>query len=277
MCRTVTDAAILLGALAGVDPRDPATAASRGKAEPDYAAGLAPGALRGARLGLARTGFGFGAKVEAAFDEAVRAFRAAGAVLIEPAELPSVEPLNADELELFRYELKAGVEAYLASRGAGIPHRTLLDIVAFNQRNRDRELAYFGQEYFVEAAAKGPLTDPKYRALRRRLLAAARAGLNGLLTRRRLDAVVCMTAGPAWCIDLVNGDQFTGGDPSYPAIAGFPHVTVPAGRVQGLPVGLSFFGPAWSEARLLGYAYGFEQETKARALPAFAPTIAAST
>jgi amidase len=274
MCRTVTDAAILLGALVGVDPRDPATAASRGKTESSYPVRLAPDALRGARLGVARKGFGFGAKVEAAFDEALRALRTAGAVLVEPAELPSIEPLGADELELFRYELKAGLEAYLATRAAAVPHRTLQDLIAFNERHRERELSYFGQEYFLESAAKGPLTTPAYRALRRRLLATARANFTGLLTRRRLDAVVCITAGPAWCIDLVNGDQFTGGNPSYPAITGAPHVTVPGGQVQGLPVGLSFFGPAWSESRLLGYAYGFEQLTRARALPAFRPAVA---
>lgn len=272
MGRTVADVAVLLGALTGVDPRDPATAASQGRAAADYTAALAPDALRGARLGVARKGFNVSSRTMAVFDEAVAALRAAGAVIVDPAELPSLAALEADELELFRYELKAGVEAYLATR-PDQPHRTLRDLVAFNERHRDRELRFYGQEHLEDAAGKPALTDPKYRAIRRRLLATTRGNFNGLLARHRLDAVVCVTGGPAWVIDPVNGDHFTGGDASYPAITGYPHVTVPAGQVHGLPIGLSFFGPAWSEARLLGYAYAFEQATRARGAPRFLPAV----
>lgn len=275
MGRTVADLAALLGPLAAVDPRDPATAAARSRAGTDYVAALDPGALRGARLGVARKGFNVSARVIAVFDEAVAALRSAGATVIDPADLPSLADLESDELELFRYELKAGLEAYLASR-PDQPHRSLRDLIAFNQRNRERELRFFGQEHLEDSAGKAPLTDPKYRAIRRRLLAVTRGNFSALLARHRLDAVVCPTGGPAWVIDPVNGDHFTGGDASYPAITGYPHLTVPMGQVHGLPVGLSFFGPAWSEARLLGFGHAFERATQVRAAPRFVPTVPAT-
>jgi amidase len=275
MCRTVTDAALLLGALIGMDPRDSATA-GQGTTNADYAAGLAPDALGGVRLGVARKGLNLSDKVLAVFDDALAALREAGAVLVDPGDLPPIgEGLGKDELELLLFEFRAGLEAYLATRAPAVPHRTLSDLIGFNERHRDRELPFFGQEYLIQASTKGPLTDPAYRAARRRLRAISRANLDGLLARRRLRAIVCMTAGPAWPIDLVNGDRFTGGDASYPAISGYPHVTVPAGAIHGLPVGLSFFGPAWSEARLLAYAFAFERVRPARTPPRFAPTVSA--
>ena len=274
MCRTVTDAAVLLGALTGVDPRDPATRGAQGKLLADYPADLKPEALRQVRVGVARKGFNLSDKVVAVFEQALAALKEAGAVLVDPTDLPAAErQLGADEIEVLLYEFKTGLEAYLATRAPAVSHRTLKDLIAFNERNRDRELAFFGQEYLIRAAAKGPLTDPKYRATRRRLLSISRGNFNGLLARRRLDAIVCMTGGPAWPIDLVNGDRFTGGDASYPAVTGYPHVTVPAGTVHGLPVGLSFFGPAWSEGRLLAYAYAFERARPSRVGPTLAPTI----
>jgi amidase len=237
------------------------------------ASSLRPDALRGARIGVAREGFGFNHKVLAIFDEAVAALRSAGAVLVDPAELPSIDQLGKDEFELFLYELKDGVEKYLASRGSSVAHRTMHDIIAFNEANRDRELRFFGQEYLIQAAAKGPLTEPRYQAIRRRLLSVSRGNFGGVLTRHRLDAVVCMTAGPAWTIDPVNGDHFEGGSSTYPAVSGYPNVTVPAGRIHGLPVGLSFFGRAWTDDRLLGFAYAFERTTQTRVKPAFRATI----
>jgi amidase len=273
MCRTVTDAALLLEALAAVDPRDPATSVTNRPAAAAFANGLRPDALRGARIGVARAGFGFNDKVLAVFDEALAALRSAGAILVDPAELPSIDQLGKDEVELFLYELKDGVEKYLASRGSSVAHRTMQDIVAFNEANRDRELRFFGQEYLIQAAAKGTLTEPRYRAIRRKLLSVSRGNFGGVMTRHRLDAVVCMTAGPAWTIDPVNGDHFEGGSSTYPAVSGYPNVTVPAGRIHGLPVGLSFFGRAWTEDRLLGYAYAFERTTQTRVKPAFRATI----
>jgi amidase len=276
MCRTVTDAAHLLGALTGVDPRDPATGASQGKTAPDYTKGLEPGALRGVRLGVARKGFGFGPKMAPVFDEALRALKAAGAVLVDPADLPEIdEKYGKDEFEVLVSEFKDGVEKYLAARGNTVTPKTLADLIAFNDQHRDQEMPWFGQETFLEAQKRGPLTDPKYREAHRRILSIARGNFNGLIARHRLDAIVCMTTGPAWPIDLVNGDRFTGGSASYPAVAGYPHVTLPGGHVDGLPVGFSFMGPAWSEARLLRYAYAFEQATKVRVPPKFAPSIPA--
>ncbi|MGE0554223.1 MAG: amidase [Gemmatimonadales bacterium] len=273
MCRTVTDAALLLGALAGIDPDDPATAASRGHSTGDYASGLTRDALRGARLGVYREGLGLGPKVDPVLANAVDALKEAGAVLVDPANLPPIDRYSGDELELFFFELKDGLNKYLASRGSTARAKTIEDLIRFNEEHRERELRFFGQEHFLEAAKRGGLADPKYRAARQRLRSVVRGNLRGMLARHRLDAVVCITGGPAWPIDLVNGDRFTGGDSSYAAIAGFPHVTVPAGRVDGLPIGFSFFGDAWTEARLLGFAYAFEQTTKARIAPAFRPTV----
>ncbi len=276
MCRTVTDAAHLLGALTGVDPRDPATRASQGKTAPDYTQGLEPGALRGVRLGVARKGFGFGPKMAPVFEEALRALKAAGAVLVDPVDLPEIdEKYGKDEFEVLVFEFKDGVEKYLASRGNTVTPKTLADLIAFNDAHRDQEMPWFGQETFLEAQKRGPLTDPKYREAHQRILSITRGNFNGLIARHRLDAIVSMTTGPAWPIDLVNGDRFTGGSASYPAVAGYPHVTLPGGHVDGLPVGVSFMGPAWSEARLLRYAYAFEQATKVRVPPKFAPSIPA--
>ena len=275
MCRTVTDAAMLLGALAGVDQRDAATAASRGHARADYAAGLDAGALKGARIGVARKGFGFSDKVEAVFKEVLVALKDAGALLVDPADVPDLEKqAKGLETELMLFEFKAGVQAYLASLGPKAPARTLKDLIEFNEKNRDREMPFFGQENFLKAETKGPLTDPRYFAAKQTLRRASRTqGLDLLLARHRLDAIVAMTIGPAWPIDLVNGDRFTGGSTSVPAVAGYPDITLPAGQVHGLPVGLSFFGAAWSEAKLLRYAYAFEQATKARKPPAFLATL----
>lgn len=275
MCRTVTDAALLLAALAAVDDRDPATAAARGRIEADYTRHLDAGALRGARIGVVRKHVGVSAKTEKVFEEALAALRSAGAVLVDPVDFADPGPLGAAEWDLLAHEFKAGVEAWLAALGSATPHRTLADLIAFNEANASRELPYFGQETFELAARAGSLRSAKYRSLLATCRRLARTeGLDPRLAARRLDALVAVTGGPAWPIDLVNGDRFTGGSSTWAAVAGYPAVTVPMGAVQELPVGLTFMGRAWSEGRLLGLAYAFEQATRARTAPAFRPTIA---
>jgi amidase len=274
MCRTVADAAALLGPLAGVDPRDPATRAGAARAAADYRSFVDPNGLAGARLGVVRKHLEIGAKTEAVYEDALRAIRGAGAILVDPADFADPKELGELEWEVLCYEFKAGVEDYLASLGSGAPHATLADLIAFNEAHRDREMPWFGQETFVRAAQLGPLTSPRYRAALAACRRLARTeGIDRLLARHRLDALVAVTGGPAWPIDPVNGDRFTGGSSKWAAVAGYPAVTVPAGAVHGLPVGLSFMGPAWSEGRLLRLAAGFERAVAARTPPRFLPTV----
>jgi amidase len=274
MCRTVTDAAILLGALTGVDDRDPATAASRGKAETDYQRFLDPAGLRGARIGVMRKHLGISAKTETVFQEALAALKSAGAVLVDPVDMADPAPMGRAEWEVLAYEFKAGVNRYLATLGPRVTSRTLADLIAFNRANAAREMPHFAQETFELAEKKGPLTDPTYRSLLATCRRLSRTlGLDDRFTRHRLDAIVAITAGPSWPIDLVNGDRFTGGSSGYPAVAGYPSITVPAGHVSGLPVGLLFMGKAWGEGPLLRLAFAFEQTTKARRAPEFRASI----
>ena len=274
MCRTVTDAAILLGALTGVDERDPATTPSRGRAQADYQRLLDPGSLRGARIGVMRKYLGISDKTEKVYQEALAALKSAGAVLIDPLELPDPAPMGKAEWEVLAYEFKAGVNRYLSTASPRVASRTLTDLIAFNRANADREMPHFAQETFELAEKKGPLTDPKYRALLATCRRLSRTvGLDPRFASHRLDAIVAVTAGPAWPIDWVNGDRFTGGASGYPAVAGYPSITVPAGHVSGLPVGILFMGKPWGEGRLLQLAFGFEQATKARRPPEFRATI----
>ena len=270
MCRTVADAAILLSVLAGKDPRDPATAAAEGLG--DYAAGLDPKGLQGARIGVVRSqGFGRNPAVDAVFDRAVEAIRELGAVVVDPVELAWSQEIDDAEFQVLLYEFKDGLERYLAERGG--PHRTMADLIAWNEAHRDRESPWFGQEIFVAAAAKGPLSDEAYRKARNLCVEGARTkGLEAALAADRLDAIATPTNGLAWLIDWANGDAYTGGSSSIAAVAGTPSVTVPAGFAFGLPVGLSFSGAAWSEAKLIRYAYAFEQGTRARRPPRFLPS-----
>jgi amidase len=286
MARTVRDAALLLGVLAsgGADPRDPETAAAQGAAAADFTRALDAGALRGARIGVARNFFGFHEGVDRVMDEALRALRDAGAVIVDPAPITTAKQFGAHSFEVLLYEFKADLDRYLAERlggraapnGMGEPTpRTLAELIAFNERHRDREMPYFGQELFVRAQAKGPLTDAAYRralADGRRL--AGPEGIDAALAAGRLDALVAPTNGPAWTIDVVAGDHYGGGYAGASAVAGYPHVTVPAGTVHGLPVGLSFFGARFRDARLLGYAFAFEQATRVRRAPTFRPGVA---
>ncbi|QXD15111.1 amidase [Rhodocaloribacter litoris] len=272
MARTVTDAALLLGVLAGVDPRDPATEGSQ--AHPDYTRFLDPDGLRGARIGVARTFFGFHDRVDALMEEALAVMRDAGAELIDEVSLPPRREYGQAEYEVLLYEFKNDLNAYLAALPPGDGPRTLDDLIAFNEAHAEEELKYFGQEIFLAAREKGPLTDQAYLDARALCLQKTREeGIDRAFREHNLDALVAPTGGPAWPIDLINGDHFGGGSSSPAAVSGYPNVTVPAGYVFGLPVGISFFGTAYSEPTLLRLAYAFEQATRVRQAPTFLPTL----
>jgi amidase len=273
MARTVRDAAILLGALAGTDPRDPATAEGAGKAAPDYTRFLDGDGLRGARIGVARKYFGFNDAVDRVINEALDAMKRQGAEIIDPADLESHGKFDDTELTVLLYELKADLNVYLAGRpDAGV--HSLEEIIAFNERNREKEMPYFGQDILIKAQAKGPLTTKEYvDALEANHRLSRKEGIDGVMDKFKLDAIVAPTAGPAWLTDLVNGDHDAGGSSNAAAVAGYPDITVPAGQVFGMPVGISFFGRAWSEPTLLKLAYSFEQTAKARKTPQFLTTV----
>jgi amidase len=269
MTRTVADAALLLHAIAGPDPRDPATARAR---VADYPAALAGASLKGVRLGvLPRDDFSKSPHAERLFTEALAALRHEGAEIIDPVE-PTRESFGAAELEVLLYELKADLAAYLAARDA--PVKSLADVIAFNQANAAREMPFFGQELFLMAEKKGPLTSPEYRKARASCVKLARGGLEKALRGKRLDALVAPTGGPAWLIDHVNGDAYGYSSTSLAAVAGTPSITVPAGLAAGLPIGVSFMGPAFGEARLCAIAHAFERATQARRPAALRPTAA---
>jgi amidase len=272
MCRTVRDAAILLSALTGIDPEDAATAASAGKAAPDYTKFLDPHGLRGARIGVVRKYFGFSDPVDALMEQSLAVLKQQGATVIDPAEIESTSKIDGELLVLL-YELKADLNAYLARLGPTAPVHSLKEIIAFNEKNREKELPYFGQDLFLKAEEKGPLTTKEYQdALAKNLRVARAEGIDATMDKFKLDALVGPTGGPAWLTDLVNGDSDGGGSSGAAAIAGYPHITVPAGYIFGLPVGISFFGRAWSEPTLLKIAYAFEQATKVRKPPKFLTT-----
>jgi len=277
MCRTVRDAAILLGVLAGVDPDDDATASSAGKSQTDYAQYCDPAGLKGARIGVARKYFGFNDAVDALMEQSLDVMRKQGAMLIDPADIATFGKFDDTELVVFLYELKADLNAYLARLGPGAPVRTLKDIIDFNERNREKEMPYFGQDLFLKAQAKGPLTEKEYLgALAKNYQLARSEGIDALMDKHQLDAIVAPTGSPAWVTDLVNGDHVAGGSSNAAAVAGYPNINVTAGSIFGLPVGISFFGRAWSEPTLIRIAYAFEQATKARKPPRFLPTAGLS-
>ncbi len=277
MARTVRDAAILLGALTGVDPRDDATKASAGHSRTDYTSALDRDGLRGARLGVARKHYtGYSPDTDKVFEQALALMKQHGAVIVDPADIATAGQTDDSELDLLYYEFKADLDKYLGALQPNVTVRSLADVIAFNTKHASRELQFFGQEIMETAVKKGPLTEKKYRdelAKNRRLMGAQ--GIDAAIAKYKLDAIVAPTQGPAWLIDLVNGDAGGGGSFTAPAaVAGYPHVTVPMGQVRGLPVGLSFVAGAWTEATLLKLAYAFEQAAPARRKPTFETTVA---
>ncbi|MBA2356786.1 MAG: amidase [Acidobacteria bacterium] len=270
MARTVADAASLLTALAGADQRDRVTGASGRPMTRDFAMALQAQGLQGRRVGVMRNFFGFDKRVDALMEDVIVALKAADAVVVDPANLATRGQFGQAEFEVLLYEFKDGINAYLAGLGEASPMKTLGDLIAFNEAHAAEEMPFFGQELFVQAEAKGPLTDKAYLAARAKARRLSRSqGLDVLFKTRRLDAVMSPSGGPAWLTDLVNGDYGTGGSAGPAAVSGYPSITVPAGQVRGLPVGVSFTGPAWSEFELIAIAYAFEQRTKLRRPPEY--------
>jgi amidase len=274
MARTVRDAALLLSALAGVDARDPATSASAGKVPADFTGALDVNGLKGARLGVLRGSFvGYSPASDRVLDAAIAKMKALGAEIIDPVELPHAGKYDDSELDVLKYEFKADLNAYLATR-KGLGVKTLADVIAFNEKNHDRELPFFGQELFLASEKKGPLTDQAYRTALEKDRKMSRAeGIDFVLSKHHLDALVALTGGPAWATDLVNGDHYLGSSSTPAAVAGYPGITVPAGTAFGLPVGVSFLGTAWTEPRLIRLAYAFEQAMHQRRVPALVSAV----
>jgi amidase len=277
MARTVADAAVLLGALAGADPLDPATKTAITRGQRDYSTNLKRDGLRGARIGVVRNRlFGYSAAADRLADEAIAEMKRQGAVIVDPANIPTLGKFDDSEFDVLLYEFKADLNRYLSSLPSTAPVHSLMDVIAFNDAHPAEELQYFGQEIMALAEKKGPLTSAKYREelARNRLLSRAQ-GIDAVIMKYKLDALVAPTGGPAWMIDLVNGDGGTAtapGPSTVTSVAGYPHITVPMGYFRGLPVGISFFGRAWSEPMLIKLAYAYEQATRHRRPPAFAPT-----
>ena len=271
LARTVADAAAVLSVIAGEDADDAATASSTGHASADYAAALHADALRGARIGVVRKSMGFQPDVDAAMERAIATMRAAGATVVD-ADIPTAGKWDDAESEVLAYEFKPDLERYLARSDA--PIRTLAGLIAFNTQHASTEMPYFAQELFLQAQAKGPLTDPAYLAARDKARTlAGRVGIDAALNAQHLDALIAPAMSPAWLTDAINGDHFTGAGYGAAAVAGTPSLTVPMGDSHGLPIGIVLMGPAWSEARLIALGYAFEQLTHARKPPRFLPTV----
>lgn len=275
MTRTVTDAAILLNVMAGIDPRDPATSASRSRGRVDYTKSLDANGLRGARIGVARTKFfGYSDVTDRLINDAIETMKSQGAVIVDPANIATAGKFDDSEFDVLLYEFKADLNAYLASLGPRAPVKTLQEIIAFNEAHKDQEMPWFGQEIMIQAQAKGPLTEKKYRnELAKNLRLSRTEGIDATMNKHRLDAIVAPTGSPAWPTDLINGDHFTGASSTPAAVAGYPNINVPAGFSHNLPVGISFFGRAYSEATLIKIAYAYEQATRHRRAPQFIPSL----
>lgn len=274
MARTVRDAAIVLGALAGFDTEDRASVDRRGKSSADYTQYLNPNGLEGARIGVVRKYFGFHPGVDKVINDALIVLKQQGAVLVDPADIPTIGKFDDAELTVLMYELKADLNAYFKRLGADTPVHSLKELIEYNERNSKSEMPYFGQELFLKAEAKGLLTSKEYLdalKLCRRL--SRKDGIDAAMKKFKLDAFVAPTDSPAWLTDLIDSDHFLGGSSTIAAVAGYPSITVPAGFVFGLPVGISFFGTAWSEPALLKFAYDFEQATHSRKPPKFLKTV----
>jgi amidase len=274
MARCVTDAAILLGALAGVDLLDAATAEAQGKVLADYTPFLQPGSLKGLRVGVARNFFGFHPGVDQIMEDCLVVLQELGAELVEKADIKTASKMDKSELEVLYYDFKADLNAYLGQLEQEARVHNLEELIAFNEANKERVMPFFGQERLLAAQKKGPLSQKNYlRAVAACRRLAREEGIDATLQKHNLQAIVAPTGQPAWFIDYVNGDCGDGGCSSPSAVAGYPHITVPAGQVYGLPVGISFFGTAYSEPVLIRLAYAFEQTRQARKAPDFLPTV----
>jgi amidase len=273
MARTVTGAAILLGALTGIDPRDPETRFSRGKALSDYTPFLEIGGLKGARIGVARNCFGDDLRVTKIIENCLSLMKQAGAELIDPANLDNEEKFTKSELAVLHYEFKADLNTYLKTANSEGQVHSLQEIIAFNEAHKEHVMPYFGQERMLAAQKKGPLTSKGYlNALAKNHRLTREEGIDAVLEKYKLDAIVCPSGGPAWLIDLINGDHYQGCGTSSPAVAGYPCITVPAGYIFGLPIGITFMASAWQEPTLIRLAYAFEQATAIRRPPQLLPT-----
>jgi amidase len=274
--RTVADAAALLGAMTGVDPRDAATQASAGKSQTDYTQFLTPGGLKGVRIGVPRDGYyGYSQKSDATANAAIAVMREQGAVIVDPVKIPNFDraALTAAELIVFQYELKAGVNAYLASVQPGGKVRTLEDVIEFNKQYPAENMPYFNQEWLERSQAKGGLNEPEYlEALAKCKRLGGTEGFDVIMEQEKLDVLVAPTTTPAWTVDLVNGDTFRGSSAKSAALVGYPLISVPSGFTMGLPLGVTFMGRAWSEPKLITIAYAYEQATKARKPPQYRAT-----
>jgi amidase len=275
MARTVTDAAILLGAMAGVDPLDPVTGSGRKRVLKDYTKSFDYDGLKNARIGVARNMAGTNPRIVKIFEHCIEVMRQLGAVIIDPASVPNFDKFGRTEREVLYYEFKADLNKYLKALPKEARVHSLEDVIKFNEENEDQVMPYFGQEHMLAAQKKGPLSEKKYRdALARNHRLSRREGIDAVMHKHRLDALIAPSGGPAWTIDLANGDSDNWDieSTSPAAVAGYPHVTVPAGYVFGLPVGVSFFGRAWQEAQLIKFAYAFEQATQYRRQPRYLPS-----
>ncbi len=272
MTRSVSDAALMLAAMAGADPADAATSGAAGRSF-DYMKALTPGGLQGKRLGVARNFFGKADGVDAVIEQALAVLKAQGAVLVD-VKLPNIDKYDDSETEVLLYEFKPGLAAYLAEYAPHAAIRNMADLVAFNLKNSARELRFFGQEHLLKSQEKGALSDQAYLdALANNRRYARAEGIDQVLREHRLDALVAPTGGVAWLTDFINGDHYGGSFSSPAAVAGYPHITVPAGFLNGLPVGLSFVGGAYTEAALIGMAYGYEQASPQRRAPTFPASV----
>ena len=259
MCRTVTDAAMLLGVL--------------GTKRIDYTKSLDRDGLKGTRIGIARKYFGFNDRVDELMKNAIDVIKQSGATIVDPADMETSGKYDDSELDVLLYEFKTDLNQYLSRLSPAVKPRTLADLIKFNEENRAKEMPYFGQELFERAQKKGPLTSDKYKkALAKNHRMSRTDGIDAVIKKHKLDAIIAPTGSPVWTTDLINGDHFTGGYSTASAVAGYPHITVPAGYAFGLPVGLSFFAGAWTEPALIKLAYAFEQATKARRKPQYLPT-----
>ena len=275
MARTVADAAILLGAMTGIDGRDKATSLSRKRNSSNYARFLDRDGLRDARIGVARNMAGTNPRILKIFDLCIEVMKHLGAVIVDPADVPNFDKFSKTEIEVLHYEFKADLNKYLKSVNGNVPVHSMDDVIRFNEENSHKVMPYFGQEHMLTAQDKKSLRDKKYRdALAKNLRLTRKEGIDAAMRKHKLDALVVPTGGPAWLIDLVNGDSINWDmeSTSPAAVAGYPHITVPAGYIFGLPVGLSFFAQAWQEPTLIKFAYAFEQATQYRRQPRFLPT-----